>query len=672
MMVFRCSILFFSLIFSVWSCIAAPTAILKKVNLFSGTAGDNGQVDPGAAVPFGMVRVCPDSDPRSHAGYDFAVTRVSGISINRLSGVGCSGAGGNLSIKPAGRNDELHIVKSTEKAWPGYYETTFDNGVRAGLTATVNTAVEQFMFPENSKKQLTVNFGASFERISEEWHRVISDREIEGFISAPNVCGRGQYRLYFYLNTSEPFQIQSDKDKIAELVFNGKKNKPVEVRITVSSVDLATARNEQKQLSKTNFSRLVKMAGCEWEKVLSTIEVEGNKAEQTLFYTLLYRVYLSPAVVSSADGKYFGTDGQIHETHGTPYYSSWSLWDTYRTKFPLLCLLSPDKMSHISQSLVRLYQTGKENWSTRNEATPTVRTEHAGILLLDAYRKGIKNIRFADCYEALCREAAVLPMNSPDQKLEATADLWAMAQIAEILGKKTDAEKYASQSAALFKNTWQKEFMNIDHAYSKMSGNGLYQGTRWQYRWAVPQYLKEMDEWAGGKDTLLAQLTRFFDQSLYNQGNEPDIHVPFLFNRLGAPQKTSETVHSLLTGEILHKYGGNSEFKTPYFGRAFKNAPEGFMPEMDEDDGTMGAWFVFGASGLYPLIVGEELYEISSPIFDKIRIKPENGKTFSIRTTNRKKLSDPIKSIYLNGRKYDSWQISHSIVRAGGVLELRY
>ena len=181
-----------------------------------------------------------------------------------------------------------------------------------------------------------------------------------------------------------------------------------------------------------------------------------------------------------------------------------------------------------------------------------------------------------------------------------------------------------------------------------------------------------MEEWAGGKDTLLAQLTRFFDQSLYNQGNEPDIHVPFLFNRLGAPQKTSETVHSLLTGEILHKYGGNSEFKTPYFGRAFKNAPEGFMPEMDEDDGTMGAWFVFGASGLYPLIVGEELYEISSPIFDKIRIKPENGKTFTIRTANRKKLSDPIKSIYLNGRKYDSWQISHTEIKAGGVLELRY
>ena len=67
----------------------------RFVNLFAGTSGDNGQVAPGATVPFGMICVCPDSDPRTHAGYDYAVPNISGISINRLSGVGCSGGGGN-------------------------------------------------------------------------------------------------------------------------------------------------------------------------------------------------------------------------------------------------------------------------------------------------------------------------------------------------------------------------------------------------------------------------------------------------------------------------------------------------------------------------------------------------------------------------------------------------
>ena len=56
----------------------------KYVNLFIGTSGDNGQVAPGAAAPFGMVCVCPDNDPRSHAGYDYAVTK-SPVSLSTAS-----------------------------------------------------------------------------------------------------------------------------------------------------------------------------------------------------------------------------------------------------------------------------------------------------------------------------------------------------------------------------------------------------------------------------------------------------------------------------------------------------------------------------------------------------------------------------------------------------------
>lgn len=120
----------------------------KYVNLFIGTSGDNGQVAPGAAAPFGMVCVCPDNDPRSHAGYDYAVTKVSGISVNRLSGVGCSGGGGNLRIRPVAPSQELHIKKSREKATPGYYSTAFTNGIKTELTATNAMAVERYKFPE--------------------------------------------------------------------------------------------------------------------------------------------------------------------------------------------------------------------------------------------------------------------------------------------------------------------------------------------------------------------------------------------------------------------------------------------------------------------------------------------------------------------------------------------
>lgn len=102
--------------------------------------------------------------------------------------------------------------------------------------------------------------------------------------------------------------------------------------------------------------------------------------------------------------------------------------------------------------------------------------------------------------------------------------------------------------------------MNVTPAFEVMKNNGLYQGTRWQYRWAAPQYIDKMIEWVG-QDSLRLQLTYFFDHHLYNQGNEPDIHVPYLFNRLGAPEKTQQIVRSLMTEPMIHKYGGNSNLR---------------------------------------------------------------------------------------------------------------
>jgi len=642
------------------------------VNLFIGTSGDNGQVDPGATVPFGMVRVCPDSDPRSHAGYDFSVTKISGISINRLSGVGCSGAGGNLSIKPAPSDFELHILKRTELARPGYYETTFNNKVKVELTATKNSVLERYTFPKGMEALVTVNFGSSFERLISETHSVTPTGEIEGRVVSANVCGHGRYSLFFNLKTDRPFSIKSDTDGKMVLVFDSANSAPVEIRITVSSVSQSAA-NTENQLAKTlNFNQVKTNAARLWENKLSKIKIKGTNNDLTIFYTSLYRVYLSPADVTSSDGKYLGTDGKIHDANNFSYYSSWSLWDTYRTKFPLLVLMEPTAMSDMSQSLVSLYQTGKQNWSTDAEATATVRTEHAVILLLDAYRKGIKNIDFRACYPSLCQEAKNLLVGTPDQKLESACDLWALSEIATILNEKEDAFNYKLQAEKLFETTWKKEFMTIDPTYTHMRNNGLYQGSRWQYRWAVPQYLDQMIQWTGGKEQLKTQLTEFFDQHLYNQGNEPDIHVPYLFNRLGAPEKTQTIVRELLSEEIIHKYGGSGEYPRPYIGRAYKNSPEGYNPEMDEDDGTMGAWYVFSAMGFYPMVVGEPNYELTSPLFDRIQLKLENGNTFTIRTKNRKKQTDTIKSIKLDGKAYPFWQIKHDELLKGGVLEFLY
>lgn len=643
----------------------------KYVNLFIGTSGDNGQVAPGAAAPFGMVCVCPDNDPRSHAGYDYAVTKVSGISVNRLSGVGCSGGGGNLRIRPVAPSQELHIKKSREKATPGYYSTAFTNGIKTELTATNAMVVERYKFPRSLSAALWIDFASTFEDVATCHYKRISETCIEGYVQAKNVCGHGRYKLYFSLNTSHPFQLEEQKETTACLTF-GKKVRSVEVRIGLSALSSELASWECARWEKMDFEDVKSRTADQWEKQLSTIDVKGGKKDdRVIFYTSLYRTYLSPADVSSPDGAYLGTDGKVYISEDFRYYSNWSLWDTFRTKFPLLVLTEPAKMRDMATSLIHLYATGKKDWSTGFESTPTVRTEHAVILLLDAYRKGITNLDFRKGYAGMKQEMERLPMRSPDQKMESAYDLWAMAKIAEIIGEKADSEQYRQRSVSLFEETWKKEFMNVTPAFEVMKNNGLYQGTRWQYRWAAPQYIDKMIEWVG-QDSLRLQLTYFFDHHLYNQGNEPDIHVPYLFNRLGAPEKTQQIVRSLMTEPMIHKYGGNSEFKTPYLGKAFKNAPEGYSPEMDEDDGTMSAWYVFGAMGFYPLLVGDEYYDLTSPLFDRVLLRLTNGNVLTIQTEGRKKKDAPIKSIHFNGKKIADYRISHNELIKGGELIYNY
>ena len=643
----------------------------KYVNLFIGTSGDNGQVAPGAAAPFGMVCVCPDNDPRSHAGYDYAVTKVSGISVNRLSGVGCSGGGGNLRIRPVAPSQELHIKKSREKATPGYYSTAFTNGIKTELTATNAMAVERYKFPRSLSAALWIDFASTFEDVATCHYKRISETCIEGYVQAKNVCGHGCYKLYFSLNTSQPFQLEEQKETTACLTF-GKKVRSVEVRIGLSALSSELASWECARWEKMDFEDVKSRTADQWEKQLSAIDVKGGKKDdRVIFYTSLYRTYLSPADVSSPDGAYLGTDGKVYISEDFRYYSNWSLWDTFRTKFPLLVLTEPAKMRDMATSLIHLYATGKKDWSTGFESTPTVRTEHAVILLLDAYRKGITNLDFRKGYAGMKQEMERLSMRSPDQKMESAYDLWAMAKIAEIIGEKADSEQYRQRSVSLFEETWKKEFMNVTPAFEVMKNNGLYQGTRWQYRWAAPQYIDKMIEWVG-QDSLRSQLTYFFDHHLYNQGNEPDIHVPYLFNRLGAPEKTQQIVRSLMTEPMIHKYGGNSEFKTPYLGKAFKNAPEGYSPEMDEDDGTMSAWYVFGAMGFYPLLVGDEYYDLTSPLFDRVLLRLTNGNVLTIQTEGRKKKDAPIKSIHFNGKKIADYRISHNELIKGGELIYNY
>lgn len=651
--------------------------LCRKVNLFIGTANDFGQLAPGATVPFGMLQVCPDSNPRRHAGYDFEVSRISGISINRLSGVGGRGCGGNVSLMPDAVGDSVCIVKSTEHACPGYYETMLSNGVQVRLTATHRMAVERYAFPETVAPVLLLNPAASFDRVHRADYEVVSPELLEGCVIARNTCGRGRYHLYYRLHTDRPFQADTLADGRVRLSFDlDKSRREVEVRIVVSTglkdaLDVLSDTDVWQQ----DFATLRADAAEQWSEVLGRVRVEGTPELQTLFYTSLYRVFHSPFKVTDEKVKtYLGTDGKKHEASWGDYYSSWSLWDTYRTKFPLITMLMPEQSKAIMASLAQLYTMRKEDWSTPYECVPTVRTEHAIATLLDALRKGVVSKKvLKKAYPGMVEEVGRLSLKSPDQCLEAASDFWALGELARELGKKADSQRWTRRGVQIFDSIWPKAFETIDPTYAKMRGNGLYQGTRWQYRWAAPMFLDRMKAIVGERQ-LQEQLHTFFVERLYNQGNEPDIHVPFLFGRLGQPRKTGAVVRELLLDSIVHRYGGNDAYPQPFVGRAFRNAPRGYCPEMDEDDGTMSAWFVFAAMGLYPLVVGEPVYEVFSPVFDRIELQPgrAGAEKIVIRTAGRTHLRQDLQRVTWNGQELKHFQIDHAQLSRGGELVFWY
>jgi putative alpha-1,2-mannosidase len=652
---------------------ATAQDVLDNVNLYIGTANDYGQMTPGACMPYSQIQVCPDSKPRQHPGYDYEVTQISGFSVNRLSGVGGSGCGGNVSLMPDETGADVHLIKSTEQASPGYYSVKLSNGVWFTATANRRMAVERFSFPSAKKAVLLLDPGTAFDKVYKSSFSKTGENVGQGYIDCANTCRRGNYHLYYRLYTSSPFEMQELEGGKKKLTFPNLSARYVEVRVVLSTgLEKELDAMKESDVWRTDFLTMVEQAQRQWRQLLSTVKVEGGTPDQrTIFYTSLYRTFHSPFVVTDRNMKhYLGTDGKEYEAKDFTYYSSWSLWDTYRTKFPLITLLDPRRSSDIMQSLSTLYITGKKDWSTQYECVPTVRTEHAIATLLDAYRQGISIPNLRDAYPGMMEEVKRLSLKSPDQCLEAAGDFWSLGQLAGELGMPEDAKKWTARGEEIFDSIWPREFQKIDDSFVKMRGNGLYQGTRWQYRWGAPMFLDRMINMVGKKE-LGQELVTFFEKELYNQGNEPDIHVPFLFARLGMPQKTGLTVRPLATEVVTHRYGGNDAYPTPWVGCAFTNAPRGYAPEMDEDDGAMSAWYVFASIGLYPLVVGEAQYEIFSPLFDKVTMNLD-GKEVNICIKGRTNKNQPLKYATWNGRMLQNYRIAVSDLKKGGELVFVY
>jgi predicted alpha-1,2-mannosidase len=206
------------------------------------------------------------------------------------------------------------------------------------------------------------------------------------------------------------------------------------------------------------------------------------------------------------------------------------------------------------------------------------------------------------------------------------------------------------QAARRADGTWQAGF-------TPATDVGFAQGSSATYTWMVPQNVAGLAAAMGGRATAAARLDRFFHDEngnwavlggnalRYDPTNEPGIHIPWLYNGLGQPSKTQATVRQIVN-------------------TAYGTGPSG-LPGND-DLGTMSAWYVFAAIGIFPQTPGRAETLLSSPIFPLVVIERSNGVRLTVESVGA---SDAyIQSVRLNGvAQLRSW-LPESFVRSGGTV----
>ena len=195
----------------------------------AGDASGLGKTFPGAATPFGLVQVSPNTitGGDNGPGYSYEHPTIEGFAFTQMSGIGWYGDLGNFLVMPAtgklktssGRADHpgegyrSRYSKSDEVARAGYYAATLtDYKIRAEATAAPHSGILCFTFPENSQSRIQIDLARRVGGTStEQYVKVLDDCTIQGWMKCTpegggwgNGDGKPNYTVYFYAQFSKP------------------------------------------------------------------------------------------------------------------------------------------------------------------------------------------------------------------------------------------------------------------------------------------------------------------------------------------------------------------------------------------------------------------------------------------------------------------------------------
>jgi predicted alpha-1,2-mannosidase len=697
---------------------AAATArddVTRFVDPFIGTDG-TGHVTPAAMVPFGMVAPGPDNADRGwdySSGYQYRAPRILGFSNTHISGAGIPELGDVLLMPAAGTRWTTHstdfsaaLDKKTEHARPGFYRVTLPaHGVRVELTATNRVAVHRYTFTQPGRVQVLVDLqhGLLFHdapRVTRATSAIDAARgEVTGTTHAKNWVER---EASFVVRFDRPIDRvthlpprEGDRATRYLLDFDLGRGRVLHARVALSTVDVDGARGNLAVDEAAAFDAVRAAAHADWQRLLSRIEIDADPRFAKIFYSALYRTLLHPSDIADADGRVRGPTGEVMTAPGGVYYSTLSLWDTFRGVHPLFTLLVPERVPGFVQTMLAHHhaQGYLPLWTAWGRETHTMIGNPALPVIADAVAKGFHRegagFDLSAALQAMVetstqpRPAApawaqrdwddyerfgYLPLDRVDtESVSRTLEFGigddAVARVARAAGRTDVAERFARRAQG-WRHLWDASTQTMrgkDRAgrwrepfdplvpTSPMNTPGDYtEANAWQY--TMTPALHDPDGLVakiGGAAAFEAWLDRFFSlraagdnrhlgqEALigqYAHGNEPSHHVAYLYAWTRSPEKGQALIR-----RIARSFYGSG--------------PDGIVG--NDDCGQMSAWLVLSTLGFYPVVPASGTYVTGTTLVRRAVLTRADGTRLEIRAGRRP-------GVWLDGRRVDARALPHA------------
>ncbi len=691
----------------------------------------NGNTYPAIGLPWGMNMWTPQTGKMGDGwAYTYDADKIRGFKQTHQPSPWMNDYGAFAIMPVTGKlkfNEDERASWFSHKAEvskPYYYSVYLaDADVTTEITPTERAAQFRFTFPKTDSAFVVVdalNKGSYIKILPKE-------RKIIGYTSK---YARGplpkNFKNYFViyfdkdftlsktwsgkeLNVSE-LELQSDHTG-AVIGFKTAKGEKVTAKVASSFISFEQADiNLKRELATDAFDTTKEKAKATWNKTLSRVSVEGGTVDQTrTFYSCLYRTLFFP-------NKLYEFDANNKMVHWSPYngeirpgymFAGTGFWDTFRALYPFLNLVYPAINKEMQEGLINDYKEGGwlPEWSSPGYANIMVGNNSASVVS-DAYIKGLRGYDINTLWEALkhgannegpmeavgrngvkyYNELGYVPFDvkineNAAKTLEYAYDDFTIYQLGKALGKPASEIDIYKKRALNYKNLFDPASglmrgKNADGTFqSPFSpfkwGGAFTEGNSWHYTWSVFQDIEGLAKLMGGHDKFVNKLDSVFtmppvfDESAYGgviheiremqianmgqyaHGNQPIQHMIYLYNYGGAPYKAQYWVRETLN-------------------RMYKATPDGYCG--DEDNGQTSAWYVFSALGFYPVTPGVDQYVLGAPLFKKVTITLENGKTVVINAAQNSDENRYVKSLQLDGKAYGKNWISHSGLQKGAVL----